>query len=191
MRILVLCLCASLWTVPALGLVYDPAGYPHWRRELPSGLDYLESGLYWMQDWSGAENPRDPATIIALMEDQFARYFDLGYMAYRVAGPHYAAQDVLARSHFQNRMRDRLFTLLARRMGWMGGRMPRFRPLLPYRSGSNEITVGGWFHHFTGPRVRLEFRLYLSGRGWRVFDVRSNGRSLVLQLRRDFLRGAL
>ena len=133
----------------------------------------------------------DPATLIALLEDQFARHFDLGYMAYRVAGPRYAVQDLLERSHFQNRVRDRLFTLIARRMGWTGSRMPRFAPLIPYRSGPNEITVGGRFHHYAGPRVRLEFRLYLSERGWRVFDVRSNGRSLVLQLRWEFRRGDL
>lgn len=172
-------------------LVHDPYLAPPLRRALPSGLDYLESGLYWLQDWTGAGNPRDPASVMALFEDQAARWFDFGAITLRVAGPGYLARDILRRSHLQNRVRDRLFEALALRMGWMDDRMPRFRPLPPTMAGPNHVIMGGVFLHYAGPRLRLEFHFYLSERGWRIFDVTSNGVSLLVPLREAYRRGEL
>ena len=186
-----LVLLLSFGQAASAGLVYDPAGYPHLRRSLPSGLDWFESGLYWLQDWTGAENPRDPASIIKLMEDQAARYFDLGYIAYRVGGPRYAAMDILKRTHFQNRVQDRLFSAMARRMGMTGDRMPRFTPLVPRRNGLTGWVAGGVFHHYAGPTIWLKFHFAYSDRGWRIVDVTSNGRSLVEGLRQVYLTEGL
>ncbi len=187
--LLVLCLALS-WGVRA-ELVYDPVTSIYPRRALPTGLDYLESGLYWMQDWTGAENARDPASVVALFEDQMGRMFDLGAMAFYVGGPDYLARNILQRSHFQNRVRDRLFEEMALRMGWFSDRMPRFWPQLPYPAGPNHMVMGGLFMHYGGPHLRLEFHFYFSERGWRIFDVTSNGVSLLRPVRQAYRQGRL
>lgn len=168
----------------------DPGRVPV-RPALPSAVDLMESALYWMQDMTGVDDPRDPASIISLMEERAARFFDFSYMAYQVAGPHYAQMDVLARSHFQNRIRDRLFSLLARQMGLYDVRMPRFRPLLPTRTGIGTWQAGGVFYHRGGPTIRLTFEFYLTPRGWRVYDITSNGVSAVDALRRRYFDNPL
>jgi ABC-type transporter MlaC component len=178
-----LLLCSLLLLpLPATAFINDPGSVPL-RRSLPNGLDLLESGLYWLQDMSGVDNPRDPASIIALMEDQAARFFDFAYMSYLVAGPHYTQLNALQRSHFQNRVRDQLFTALARRMGMFNVRMPGFRPLRPWRTGPYSWSAGADIHHPGGPSVRLVFHFYLSSRGWRIYDVTSNGVSAIATLR--------
>jgi len=176
-------LLAVLLLPPPAAAVFSDPGYVPMRRSLPNAVDMMESGLYWLQDLSGVENPRDPASIINLMEDQAARFFDFAYMAYLVAGPEYTRLNALERSHFQNRVRDRLFSALAKRMGMFDNRMPALVPLMPRRTGPYSGIAGGEFYHRGGPYVRLEFYFYLSPNGWRIYDVTSNGRSAVEELR--------
>jgi hypothetical protein len=183
-------LLAGLLGTPLASAWYntDPGGVPV-RPTLPNGIDIMESGLYWLQDITRpGGDPRDPATIINLMEEQAARYFDFAYMAYRVAGPDYARLDALERSHFQNRVRDWLFERLARQFGLYDVRMPRFVPLMPVATGTETWHGGGVFYHLGGPVVRLYFEFYLTPRGWRIFDVTSNGVSAVAEMRKRFFR---
>ena len=165
---------------------YGNTGYVPLRRDLPNAIDLMESGLYWLQDLSGVDQPRDPASVIALMEDQAARFFDFAYIAYLVAGPEYARRNVQERAHFQNRIRDQLFTDLARKMGMYDVRMPSFTPLVPRQTSSYTWTAGGVFYHRGGPYIRLEFQFYLSPQGWRIYDMTSNGASAVDGLRRAY-----
>ena len=174
-----------LVTPPASAYFTEP-GYVPLRRNLPSAIDLMESSLYWMQDMAGVDDPRDPAAIIALMEDQAARFFDFSYMAYLIAGPEYTRMNVLDRSHFQNRIRDRVFSMLAKRMGMLDVRMPAFRAVIPRRTGTYTAVAGGEFYHRGGPRIRLLFYFYYSSKGWRIYDVTSNGVSAIAELRRVY-----
>lgn len=181
---------AALAVVPPASAWYrtDPGAVPV-RPTLPNGIDLMESGLYWLQDMTGpGGDPRDPATLINLMEQQAARYFDFAYMAYRVAGPDYTRMDALQRSHFQNRVRDWLFSQLARQMGFYDVRMPMFVPVMPTATSSTTWRGGGLFYHLGGPTIRLAFEFYLTPRGWRIFDVTSNGVSAVAEMRKRFFR---
>jgi ABC-type transporter MlaC component len=182
---LVLLLGVLLVAPPASAYFSEP-GYVPLRRSLPSAIDLMETSLYWMQDMAGVDDPRDPAAIIALMEDQAARFFDFSYMAYLVAGPEYTRLNVLERSHFQNRIRDRIFSMLATRMGMLDVRMPVFRPMIPRRTGTYTVVAGGEFYHRGGPHIRLLFHFYLSSKGWRIYDVTSNGVRAVAELRRHY-----
>ena len=175
----------GLVSVNAAAWGTSPAGVPM-RQDLPNGIDLLESSLYWLQDMSGVDNPRDPAAIVSLMEDQAARFFDFSYMAYLVAGPSYTRLNVLERSHFQNRIRDRLFSGLAYKMGMQSPRLPRFRPVMPVQASLWSWTAGGEFYHRGGPNIRLIFHFYMTPRGWRIYDVTSNGMSAVAGLRRSY-----
>ena len=157
---LLLLLGVVLVATPASAYFSEP-GYVPLRRSLPSAIDLMETSLYWMQDMAGVDDPRDPAAIIALMEDQAARFFDFAYMAYLVAGPEYTRLNVLERSHFQNRIRDRVFSMMAQRMGMLDVRMPAFRPAVPRRTGTYTMVAGGEFYHRGGPHIRLLFHFYL------------------------------
>jgi hypothetical protein len=165
--------------------VVDPGQVPV-RRSLPNAIDLMESGLYWLQDMTGVGDPRDPAAIIGLMEDQAARFFDFAYMAYLIAGPRYTQLNVLERSHFQNRIRDRVFSMLARQMGMFDVRLPSFQPLTPVQTSTVTGQAGGLFLHAGGPAIRLVFNFYLTASGWRIYDVTSNGESAIAVLRREF-----
>lgn len=164
--------------------LYNP-GFVPIRKSLPNAIDMMEYGLYWLQDMTSVYEPRDPSSVVRLMEDQAARYFDFAYMAYLVGGPAYAQRDVLQRSHFQNRIRDRVFEMLAKETGMYDVRMPRFHPLYPAVTSPYTWAAGGAFYHPGGPVTRLYFHFYLTPRGWRIYDVTSNGVSFVEILRQQ------
>ena len=76
--------------------------------------------------------------------------------------------------------------MLARQMGMFDVRMPAFRPLTPRRRGLYSVVAGGEFYHRGGPRIRLWFYFYRSSKGWRIYDVTSNGVGAVAELRKQF-----
>ena len=175
-----------LTPLTASAYYFSNPGHVPVRRSLPNSIDMMEYGLYWMQDMTSGYDVRDPASVVRLMEEQASRYFDFSYMAYLIGGPEYTRLDVLERAHFQNRVRDRLFEALARKVGMYDVRMPRFYPRFPAMTSSNTWRVGGVFLHRGGPTIRLYFYFYLTPRGWLVYDVSSNGVSAVEDLRRRF-----
>ena len=161
----------------------DP-GYVPLRNNLPNAIDMLESGFYWMQDLQGVQDLRDPASVISLLEDQVSRFFDFSYMSYQVGGPEYTRLNVLQRSHFQNQLRDELFETLAYHLGLYSNRLPRVQPVMPTPSGRYGWQVGAILHHRGAPSNRLMLQFYLSSRGWKIFDVTSNGYSLLAEIRK-------
>jgi len=181
-------LLTLLLTPPGASAYYlpDPGQVPV-RRSLPTAIDLMESGLYWLHDTIAIYDVRDPASVVGLMEDQAARFFDLAYMAYLIGGPRYTQLDILHRSHFQNRVRDRLFEALAREMGLYDRRMPRFRPLWPVATSRYTWQAGGVLYRPDGPVTYLCYHFYPTPGGWRIYDISSNGASLVGELRRRYL----
>ncbi len=178
----------TLWLIPLIATAdYFPMpGQVPLRRSLPTGIDLMESGLYWWRDMTSLYAAPDPATMVGLMEDRAARFFDLSYMAYLIGGPEYTRLDILHRSHFQNRVRDRLFEALAGEMGLYDRRMPRFRPLWPVATSRYTWQAGGLLYR-DGQTIYLYYHFYLTPRGWRIYDVSSNGASLVAELQQRYL----
>lgn len=148
---------------------------PYANQRLPGSLELFESGLYWLQDLTGPGEPGDPAAMLGLMQEAAARQFDFGELSRRVGGARYVRLDILARSHFQHRVRDRLFAELAQQLGLYDSLMPRFRLLSPVRTAPERAVVGVWVIRRHNVPRRLDFHLYLGSRGWRVVDVSSDG----------------
>ena len=165
-------------------LITGPAQAWSPYKPRPNALDLMETGLYWMQDYTGQYDPRDPASVVGLMEDQIGRFFDLGIMAQRVAGPRYHAGNLLQRSHFQNRLRDRMFEILAWEFGWLDPRPPRV-----WMQGWGRTAIHGWqfAFHVRRPAVpshrRIDFHVYYTPLGWRIHEVMINGVPVTAMLR--------
>lgn len=141
-------------------------------RYRPNALDLMETGLYWLQEYTGYYDPRDPASVVSLMEDQIGQFFDLTAMAQRVGGPWYASQNLLERSHFQNRLRDQLFDVLAREFGWLDIRPPRV-----WMRGFVQVGYNAYIARFLVRRPapysvrQIEFHIRYTPLGWRIQDV--------------------
>lgn len=154
------------------------------HRPLAGPLELFESGLYWLQDQTGSADLRDPAALLSEMQDVAARQFDFGELALRVGGVRYLRLDLLARSHYQNGLRDRLFTELARVSGLYDGLMPRYAFLPPVRLGPWRWMVGVRVIRRQFPSQALYFHFEQRPQGWRIVDVSLDGQLFSDHLRR-------
>lgn len=162
--------------------VPSQAWTPYGQR--PNALDLMETGLYWLQEYTGYYDPRDPASAVSLMEDQIGQFFDLTVMAHRVGGPWYRSLNLLERSHFQNRLRDQLFEILAREFGWLDVRPPRVWMRGFVRSGHNAYVT--WFLvRRPGPQSlrQVKFHIHYTPVGWRIHEVVIAGVPVTAMLR--------
>lgn len=164
------------------GSAFAYSGYPGVPA---SGVDMLEDALDWLGELSG-DGLDDPATLVARMEQEAARFFDLEFLAYHGVGPVYLRLNLVERAHLQNRVRDFLFDYLARRFGLFGYTPPGVIPIMPQPSGPVGFVVGADVYHRGGPTLRVLFHIELTSRGWRVRDVTSNGRSVIVDMRAAF-----
>jgi hypothetical protein len=149
-------------------------GSPYYR-DLPGPMEWFETALYWLQDVSGRQDLRDPAAVIEEMQDVAARQFDFSTMAERVGGIRYLRLDLLARSHYQNRLRDRLFAELAVQLGFYDVLLPRFQPLPPLQTAPGRWMLGFWIARRGQLPQRLYFHVQHGPAGWRIVDVSLGG----------------
>lgn len=177
-----------LFTAPVRAtLAHDYYSPYNSYRSLPNAIDIMETGLYWLQAWSGPENIADPASLVSLMEQQIAHHFDFGHIAQQTAGAWYINMNIMDRAHFQNRIRDYLFSELAHMFGLYDNHPPSFRPLPPVRTGLTSMMIGGEILRANGIVTRIYFHLYRAPRGWRIYDVSSNGMLITTRLREEFI----
>lgn len=183
MRVKQRCLWLLLLTLLpcAVGAYQLPEPYRY--RTLPGSLDLFESGLYWLRDLGGPGGQGDPASTLGALEDLAARQFDFAAMAWATAGVRYLQMDILSRSHYQNRLRDRLFTELARVAGLYDPLPPDMTLLTPLPTGIGRARGGVLIRPRHRPAQWLYFHFRLGPQGWKVVDVSVNGRLLS-----DYLR---
>lgn len=177
--------CLLLILLPISAGAYELPD-PYRYRTLPSGLDLFESGLYWLRDLTGPGGQGDPASSLAAMQDLAARQFDFAAMAWASAGIRYLQMDILARSHYQNRLRDRLFSELAHVVGLYDPIPPAFSLLRPIPTGVGTLRGGLLIRPRHRPTQWVYFHFRLGPQGWKVVDVSVNGRLFT-----DYLRGRL
>lgn len=144
-------------------------------RYLPTPLDLFETGLYWLNDLASPGAEGDPASVLLAMQDVASRQFDLAEMAWRIGGVRYMQMDILQRSHFQNRLRDRLFEDLAFITGLYDPLPPRMLMIPPRLVGVDMAAIGVLVVPRHRPGHRLLFYLRYGTRGWRIVDMSDNG----------------
>lgn len=169
-----LLLLTLLLSQPLVAGAYSPSQAVR-ERYLPTPLDLFETGLYWLNDLVSPGAEGDPATVLLAMQDTASRQFDLAEMAWRIGGMRYMKMDVLQRSHFQSRLRDRLFTDLAHVFGFYDPIPPRLMMLPPRRIALDMVTAGVLVIPRHRPAHSLLFYFRYGSQGWRVVDVSDNG----------------
>lgn len=148
---------------------------------LKAGIDKLLTFL------NQPERP-NKLQVAAFLDRELAPYFDFDYMAQWVAGPGYARMDAADRKALAGRLESSFLTALGGQLaGYHGQQVRMLRPRMGAR-GTVGVNVG-----ILRPDAypsRLEFRMYRSGSGWKVYDVVANGRSVSAYYRTQFQRSA-
>ncbi len=126
--------------------------------------------------------------VAAFLDREIAPYFDFEQMAKWVAGPVSEGMSAEDKKALAARLEaDFLGTLASRLMDYQGQQIRMLPPRMGPRGdvGVNVALLGAQSYP-----AKLEFRMYKSPTGWRVYDVVANGQSAAAYYRVQFQRMA-
>jgi len=174
-------LAAGVAATPRVGSGDSPDSFPS------SPYDIVGFGVNELRRFLTHDTMRDPEAIETFLEESIAPYFDFEAMGRWAAGPFYRSLSTGERRRFHQKVRGMFLEALARNLGSYAITVPPVQIFPPMsRHWGDEMTVRARVFPDGGYPVTLDFRFYLRGDRWRVFDVAANGFSAVAFYRRHF-----
>ena len=175
---------------PGPGAYPRSGAYPMAPRVNPGSeaAAKLREGMDKMLAFLGQEETPNKLQVAAFLDGTIAPYFDFDYMAKWVAGPGYAAMSKEHREAMAASLEARFLGTLASRLAKYKGQQVRF--FRPRRGPRGAVSVQVGIQSPGGYPSKLEFRMYRSADGWKVYDVMANGRSAVAHYRQQSKRSS-
>jgi phospholipid transport system substrate-binding protein len=198
-RLLWLSLALSLVSVaaaqaqPAPGYRYGPSPYgmtPHGMtpRAQPgeAAVAVVRGGIDKLLEFLGQEERPNRLQVAAFLDREIAPYFDFDHMARWVAGRAYANMNKDRRIALAKKLEASFLGALAKHLARYEDQQVRY--FRPRRGRGDTVTVSMGVLRPGNYPSKLDFRMYLSADGWKVFDVVANGRSAASFYRARFRR---
>ncbi len=170
---------------PGMFRPYAVPPYPVARQQpAESPAIVLRGGIEKLVNFLQQDERPDTKAVSAFLETEIAPYFDFGYMAKWVAGPMWERMTEKQQATLTSSIELRFLSTMAEHMSEYDKQNIRF--LRPRRRGGEEVTVSLGILNPGRYPSKLDFRMYRSKDGWKVFDVVANGQSAAAYYRQDF-----
>ena len=170
-----------------------------WQRQMPRSAPaprpepaptlLIREGLGKLNAFLESGVAQQPGAVNTYLVREIAPYFDLQYMSRWAAGPLYRQLNPAQRGALAKGLGQLFFKNMATHLAGYPGANIRYLPSKDPRGkeATVRVQVGGQAGGQAGGQhrasVRLDFRMYKSDNGWKVFDVQANGRSAVVHYR--------
>ncbi len=180
---------ASLSSFLVSGTVSAQPGYgpPPTAYQQPMPGELLRDGISKLLVFIQSGDGRDRAAMEVFVEREIAPHFDFSYMTQWVAGPRFRYMNNQQRNELEARLRQEFISSMLRQLAsYDVSRVQYLRPRGNPASG--EVDIGIISHPRQGYPTRINFRMYRSKDGWKVFDVALNGQSALMYYRNYFAR---
>lgn len=160
---------------PSYGPSYGPYRSSPRMKAGAEASAVLREGMDKMLGFLAQEETPNKLQMAAFLDRQIAPYFDFRHMAKWVAGPGYARMSEEKRAELAARLEASFLDTLAKQLvGYEDQQVRFFRPRTTRRDA---VSVKVGILRPGGYPSKLEFRMYRSDDGWKVYDVVANGRS--------------
>ena len=165
-------------------------GYGYAMQQRTSNVEeagvILKAGLDKLMGFFNSTNTPSAEQISLFLGKEIAPYFDFGYMAKWTAGVHYSRMSPIQKRKLESLMRTQFLTSMAQKL--TAFKQQNVKYLVPRQTGKNQVILSIALANQGVYPARLDFRLYKSNQGWKVFDVSANGSSALMYYRQYFLR---
>ncbi len=167
---------------------YGPVPYGPSARVDPAAdaAAVLREGLDKLLAFLDQEEKPNKLQVAAYLDKEMAPYFDFARMAKWIAGPRFANMTGEQREAMVASLEARFLSALALKVANYKGQQIRF--LRPGMSRRGTVSVSVGILRPGSYPSKLDFRMYKSDDGWKVYDVVANGRSAVAYYRAEFNR---
>jgi len=131
------------------------------------------------------EVDRDPSLIYGMIDTILAPHFDFERITQGALGQHWRQASPEQQRKLVDGFKQVLVRTYARSLLSYSGQEIRYLPLKP-GSKSNTVTVSTEVRDRGAAPIPVDYRMYNSGGGWKVYDVVINNASLVGNYRSSF-----
>lgn len=132
-----------------------------------------------------AEIDRNPSLIYRLVDDILVPHFDFEKITRAAVGAHWRKATPAQRSALTDAFRELLIRTYAQTLLNYSGQDIRYLPVRPGHR-KNMVTVSTEVREPGGPRLPVDYRMYLKDGAWKVYDVVIDHVSLVSNYRSTF-----
>jgi phospholipid transport system substrate-binding protein len=146
----------------------------------------LKAGIDKLLEFMGQDEAPNKLQVAAFLDREIAPYFDFDYMARWVAGPAYGRMSDAQKEAMAARLEEGFLTALGGQLASYKGQQVRM--LRPRKGARGSVSVNVGILRPGGYPSKMEFRMYQSDDGWKVYDVVANGRSAASYYRTRFQR---
>lgn len=156
------------------------------QNPLADATATLQAGIDKLIAFLGQDELPNKLQVAAYLDREVAPYFDFDLMARWVAGRAWAGMDAEQRTAMAKRLEASFLTSLSKHLAGYKGQKARILRPRPGARGTIRIPIA-----IQSPGrypARMEFRMYRSDNGWKVYDVLANGRSVTTYYRQRFQR---
>jgi phospholipid transport system substrate-binding protein len=182
LQIALVCLLPLGFSAEVVANPYAPQrGY-----DLQEPAQVLRNGVEALIGYLDNHPGPNAGQLRAYLEREVLPYFDFARMAQWAAGPIGRQLTAPQRQVLTRGLKRRFLTAMTEQLsGYQKSRLKYLRPRGNPSRG--EVTLGVQVFRDGAYPVQLDFKLYLSERGWRVYDVVANGSSAVSYYRSEFM----
>lgn len=199
-KILITAVCSSLFFVTSVsaqtpyrapyGGGYAAGNAPYFTtRPMPqkpaSEVDQagavLKSGLKKLLGFFAGNQAPAPQQIAAFLDKEIAPYFDFAYMARWAAGGLYARMTAAQQQTLEQDIKTQFLSTMAQKLSSFNQQSVRY--LAPRNPQPGQVELSIAIDNRGGYPARLDFRMYKSPQGWKVYDVSANGSSALVYYR--------
>jgi phospholipid transport system substrate-binding protein len=180
----------ALLMTPALGLAQPSGSYASasagssQSRPTPDAI--LRMGIQDLQTFLGSNQSGNKEALLGLIRARIAPQFDIQALAEWSGGYWYQQMNPEQRKAFTTKLAKSFFSSLAEIVGGYAGKQPEVRFMPPRRINDKEVDVSARVYPANNYPINVRFSFHKSPRGWKIFDVTTNGISAVSYYRKMF-----
>lgn len=180
----------ALLMTPALSLAQPSGSYASastgssQSRPTPDAI--LRMGIQDLQTFLGSNQAGNKEALVGLIRARIAPQFDVQALAEWSGGYWYQQMNPEQRKAFTTKLAKSFFSSLAEIVGGYAGKQPEVRFMPPRRINDKEVDVSARVYPANNYPINVRFSFHKSPRGWKIFDVTTNGISAVSYYRKMF-----
>ncbi len=165
-----------------------PAPRPAARQKKISEVEeagaVLKEGLKKLLGFFSNNQVPNRQLIAAFLDKEIAPYFDFAYMTKWAAGGRYMRMSEQQKMMMEQQLKTQFLSTMAQKLSSFKNQ--RVKYLAPKVQGKGQVELSIAIMNRGGYPARLDFRLYKSKSGWKVYDVSANGSSALVYYRQYF-----
>jgi phospholipid transport system substrate-binding protein len=160
--------------------------YSQQRTEQNDPVKYIKTALDKLEKFNSNTSTASPVLLRTFIENEIIPHFSFDEMSRWITGPYAQRMTQEEKVDFQDRLKEAFLGSLSKHIGSFDAIKNRVRFYPTKYRGREEATVSTQVYRGNDYPVRLDFRMRMIDKDWKIIDVRANGTSAVLYYRKMF-----